>query len=274
MRKEINPSEALNIISAIVAETFVCIGEITPDTWIKTTRTIWTTDELVVRIVGFNLSTGKQINEEVVIHGVTELVDLEKPSQSRYKRLRDLYFSIESALVNSIENKFTMEYITGERCKTMENLESLWSKLRQASITCRSMDEFMEHADRVVDMFNKMSAVPDFVVDTLRYVAYTEKGHGTEINIEKETDNPSKNKVFDFITVSIPVALTYVDVEERRKLFKTYSKLLDHFAVRKIKNSKEFKKYGVPVNILKCTNKVYTRDSRLVYTFELKEIGE
>ena len=271
MGKDINTSESLSTIDNIMADTFTCITEISPDTWRKTTREIWTTDQISLKIVGYNKSTGKLVDYDVIIHGVTNLVIPDKKVKNRYAELKDLYFDIGYKLTNSIEETFRMDRITKERCRTGTNLYSLWAKLKKLPSKCDNMDKFMLYANNLVPMFNKKIAIPNFVVTGI-YDPYYGKA-GVEVNIRKETDNFSQKRCFDFITVSIPIALTYADPEERMKLLKEYSVAIDNFAVRIINNSNDFKKYGVPVNVLSCAKKVYTRDSRLVYTFEIKKIG-
>lgn len=279
MRKDINPSEALATIDTIMGDTFTCITEINPDTWGMTTREIWRTyryGQIYLNIVGYSKSTGKLVDYYVAIHGVTNLVIPDKKVNNRYRELKELYFNIKSKLTNSIEERFGMERIKKERCQTEENLQLLWSKLKKLPQKCDNMDKFMLYANNLVLMFNQKIALPNFVVTSVHdpYYNYPQRVHiGVDLRIQKETDNLSKKKVFDFITVDIPIALAHIDTEERINLLKEYSEPIDNFAVRTIKNSKDFKKYGVPVNILRCTKKVYTRDGRLVYTFEIKEIG-
>ena len=81
-----------------------------------------------------------------------------------------------------------------------------------------------------------------------------------------------RSNIFDIIKVDISI----IQGERKRKevvsWIKDNKKVLDKKVVDYIKNNHKFKKFGIPVNFLKCTDIVLSKDYRLIYTLELKEI--
>lgn len=61
-------------------------------------------------------------------------------------------------------------------------------------------------------------------------------------------------------------------MENRKEIIKDNLKEINKIALIKIKKSKCLEKYGVPINFLRLTRYVITRQSELMLQYELKEI--
>lgn len=88
--------------------------------------------------------------------------------------------------------------------------------------------------------------------------------------IEREFGNPNKN-TFDFIRVYVSVK--HMDTNTKRDMLRKYKKEIMDMVLLQIKTNKSFKKYGIPVNFLKLSQCVLTRDHQIMFLFELKGIG-
>lgn len=86
--------------------------------------------------------------------------------------------------------------------------------------------------------------------------------------VEREFDNCNKN-TFDFVTIYMSISST---MENRKEIIKDNLKEINKIALTKIKKSKCLEKYGVPINFLRLTRYVITRQSELMLQYELKEI--
>lgn len=90
------------------------------------------------------------------------------------------------------------------------------------------------------------------------------------IIIETETDN---DEYFDFIRVHVHCISPLSHGKRlQRHLIEKDLPVINKLVLDKIKNSKKYNSYGVPVNFLKCTSRVLRQDSILEYVFELKNI--
>lgn len=89
--------------------------------------------------------------------------------------------------------------------------------------------------------------------------------------LSKYTDS-IKKETFDLIKVNINLISRDRKKEELIKLIKENKKEIDKKVIEKIKSSKDFQKFNVPINVLKCTNIVLRTDLVLEYTFEFKNI--
>lgn len=94
--------------------------------------------------------------------------------------------------------------------------------------------------------------------------------------INKYNDSPKSDnkKSFDVISITVSLVQPYEmkDVNTFKQAIKSKKSEIDKMVKDKIANDKSFQKYGVPVNILKCTRCTLTAQKELVYTFEVKDI--
>jgi hypothetical protein len=88
---------------------------------------------------------------------------------------------------------------------------------------------------------------------------------------ERMPENPNK-KTFDRIRLSVGVCLTLYTRKEAMQLIKENIEEANLRVVEYLQNNKSFIKYGVPISFLKIASITFTRDSRLEYIFELKEV--
>lgn len=88
--------------------------------------------------------------------------------------------------------------------------------------------------------------------------------------IEREFENKNPN-TFDFIRVYVSVK--HVDANTKRTMLRKYKKEIMNMVLLQIKTNKSFKKYGIPVNFLRLSQCVLTRDHQIMFLFELKDIG-
>lgn len=93
----------------------------------------------------------------------------------------------------------------------------------------------------------------------------------TRISISRETGNKDKN-TFDFVTVTIDLCGIYQKSKsERMDEVKSVHKYLTQYALQRIEDSNKFKKYGVPINLLKLDKCFLCHDDVIEYTFGIKE---
>ena len=88
--------------------------------------------------------------------------------------------------------------------------------------------------------------------------------------IETETDN---DRYFDFVRIYVHcISHVIYDRPTQYQMIQDEGKLIDKMVLDKIKSSKKYRSYGVPINFLKCTSRVLRKDSILEYVFEIKDI--
>lgn len=86
-----------------------------------------------------------------------------------------------------------------------------------------------------------------------------------------ENQNP---KTFDFIRVQANLSHTfYATWEELRQGVEQHRQEIDNLIVETIKNDIEFLKFGVPINVLKLSNRILSQQYFLEYIFELKDVS-
>ena len=84
-------------------------------------------------------------------------------------------------------------------------------------------------------------------------------------------ENPNKSTTFDFIHIDVGIVSEWS--MDRVEYIKQNIDEIDKKVIDKIQNNTSFLKYGVPVNILKATQRtIVLRMSKLHYVFELKKI--
>lgn len=88
--------------------------------------------------------------------------------------------------------------------------------------------------------------------------------------IQRETGNDNK-KTFDFIFVEVRIILNWDG--DRRKYIEENMKAIKDRVIKKVSADKSFKKFGVPVNILRLSRVTLRRDNILEFVFELKNIS-
>ena len=98
-----------------------------------------------------------------------------------------------------------------------------------------------------------------------RFIAEIEKPY-----IERETDNFKKG-TFDFIRVR--VHLNHLQVNTKDAVQKYYPQIVE-LVINIIAQNKAYQKYNVPVNYLRVTSAVLTRQRVLEIIFELKKTSE
>ena len=87
---------------------------------------------------------------------------------------------------------------------------------------------------------------------------------------ERDIEN-SNNRTFDFIRcyVSIPTKESF---PERNQFIKKHKKDIIKLVIYKIKNSKKFQYYNIPINFLKIDHIIITNQNEIEILFSLKEI--
>lgn len=88
-----------------------------------------------------------------------------------------------------------------------------------------------------------------------------------EVIMERETGNINPS-TFDFVRVH--VYTTYEPDEGKKAYIKNNIDAINRYVIEKLANHRSFKKYGVPVNILKVSNITITAKEDIVYMFEIK----
>ena len=87
---------------------------------------------------------------------------------------------------------------------------------------------------------------------------------------ERETDNLKPN-TFDFIRIRLSIA-SERKYPNRKQFVKDNLRDIAIIALTKIKDTKSYQKYGIPVNYLKLENAAITIDNQLELVFGLKNI--
>lgn len=87
------------------------------------------------------------------------------------------------------------------------------------------------------------------------------------INIQREYGNKN-TKTFDFIYVDVCIISEWET--DRKQYIKENMPKIKERVVAKIEGSKNFQRYGIPINFLKLTSITLTRDDVLHFIFELK----
>lgn len=87
------------------------------------------------------------------------------------------------------------------------------------------------------------------------------------IRIQREYGNKN-TKTFDFIYVDVCIISEWET--DRKQYIKENMPEIKKRVVTKIEESKQFKRYGIPINFLKLTSITLTRDDVLHFIFELK----
>jgi len=82
-------------------------------------------------------------------------------------------------------------------------------------------------------------------------------------------ENPNKG-TFDFIFIQVNIISKWK--EDRNKYIHGHLKEIKDMVIGKLKSSRSFKKYGVPVNFLRITRVTLKKDSTLEFVMELKTI--
>lgn len=93
-----------------------------------------------------------------------------------------------------------------------------------------------------------------------------------KVNCYKRSDDQRRGKYFDFVHIEFPL---YGDDggKDRRKWLKENKKLVDKYICYRLQNNKQYQKYNIPINFLKCyTYKLI--DDILIVEFELKKLKE
>lgn len=88
---------------------------------------------------------------------------------------------------------------------------------------------------------------------------------------ERTPDNPKQNTV-DRIRVEVSLPKYRLSKQELLEAIKANKTEIDNLVIDKITKSKQFQKYGVPINCFQLTNCILRADRQLEYLFELKKI--
>lgn len=88
---------------------------------------------------------------------------------------------------------------------------------------------------------------------------------------ERTPDNPKQNTV-DRIRVEVSLPKYRLSKQELLEAIKANKPEIDNLVIDKITKSKQFQKYGVPINCFQLTNCILRADRQLEYLFELKKI--
>ena len=89
----------------------------------------------------------------------------------------------------------------------------------------------------------------------------------TKPSFERRPENKNRN-TFDFIRVYV----NFCNAEDYKKYIKKNLKSICRIVLRKIDESKAFKKYGIPINFLKLTSAIICVDKSIELVFELKDL--
>lgn len=87
---------------------------------------------------------------------------------------------------------------------------------------------------------------------------------------ERIPTNPNKN-TFDYIFVEVNIVQEWEG--DRLTYIKKHKKQIFEMVLKKVQESKRFKKYGIPINFLKFTRVTLKRNSVLEFVLELKVIN-
>ena len=115
-----------------------------------------------------------------------------------------------------------------------------------------------------------------------KYDAYSNNGapandiicYGIERDITKvekpiyRNSNGNTKKSFDYILVDMNIR---VGIEDKRDFIIHNKKALIHKAVERIKNDRSFKKYNVPIGVLKLSKIYRIEEATIEFIFELKD---
>lgn len=90
--------------------------------------------------------------------------------------------------------------------------------------------------------------------------------------ISRFTNNPNKN-TFDFIRIELMLCTPQEWTrDELRQFIKRNKKIYCEAVLNKIKETKRFAKFNIPINFLKLTSLTITNCRSLIFIFELKDI--
>lgn len=82
-------------------------------------------------------------------------------------------------------------------------------------------------------------------------------------------ENPNK-KTFDFIFMQVNIISKWE--KDRGKYINDHLEEIKEIVIKKLKSSRSFQRYGVPVNFLRITKITLKRDNTLEFVLELKKI--
>lgn len=91
----------------------------------------------------------------------------------------------------------------------------------------------------------------------------------TKVVSYRYNDNCNK-RTFDAISISLTVNCCEKTRQDMSQYINSKSKRITKFVWNLLENSKEFKKYNIPINFVEIRDIIFTRDNRLEYTFTLK----
>lgn len=87
----------------------------------------------------------------------------------------------------------------------------------------------------------------------------------------REPENPNKN-TFDYIYVDVCFVRAATEGEDIKEYVNRNFKFIKEKVLTKLKNSRSFTKYGVPVNFLTITRATIRKDDVIQMVFRLKDI--
>ena len=91
---------------------------------------------------------------------------------------------------------------------------------------------------------------------------------------ERNPENTNRN-TFDriVVTVGLPVYM-FETKNQLREAVKEYQQEITKRVIKRIQEDATFKKFGVPIGVLRCSNIFFRQDNTLDYIFELKLLSE
>lgn len=164
-----------------------------------------------------------------------------------------------------LDDLFSLFYVQGSDFG-IDRVLKLVSKYCNYSNICTTYNDFLEYVKvfkkRTTEKLNKLSERNNYRgLD--RFVTRIDPPY-----FERLPGNNDKN-TFDFIKLNIFVINEWPD---KKEYLKRNLDEIKKMAVKKLKTSKKFQSFGIPINFLKLTALTLTKDDRLEFVFELKEL--
>ncbi|MBS5505306.1 MAG: hypothetical protein KHX28_04225 [Oscillospiraceae bacterium] len=196
----------------------------------------------------------------LIAHGVINTPISQRAGKTYYFNENEIYSLDEESKLFPYEGriKFNMFTVKGERCFNM----NVWSKSVSQFRIGTTLDECIGiffKTELVHKEQNSQSPVDQLV----QYI-------GPPI-YERIPEN-QKESTFDRIRVSVGLPrYKFTSLKALRNEIKKYRREIYQQVVQKLEKDRQFKKYGVPINILKLSNVTFLHDFSMEFIFELKE---
>ena len=191
----------------------------------------------------------------------------------------------ESYTTHQVSSQFFSLFSNAYHIPELKKNKYSFAEKTYLNFACRNVNK----GDRLSDIHKLYKKAPELIGEKKRKQAEKQQQHmqknsvyrkdGTVIDyitginkpdIEREIDN-TNTKTFDFITVyySLKSSLTMSQEDLMAAVNRDIRDIVQH-AFHLIDDACTFQKFGIPVNILKCSRCMVTADRMLQLTFEPK----